>query len=143
MLGVILLAAALPTLPEAWAPFEQGQPERRTPEFLSFPYRTGKPWAPSKETYAWAEFAAGDKSVLVGGTDARAQGMGAGGSGFGHLALYAGKNVKLKPGTDFLGEIRFRVKDGGPWNESWKADRLVADPATKTFIWTRYGTRVL
>ena len=137
MLGVILLAAALPTLPEAWAPFEQGQPERRTPEFLSFPYRTGKPWAPSKETYAWAEFAAGDKSVLVGGTDARAQGMGAGGSGFGHLALYAGKNVKLKPGTDFLGEIRFRVKDGGPWNESWKADRLVADPATKAFIWTR------
>ena len=130
-------AGGLDGLPEAWAPFARGEAARQAVERLSFGYRTGPIWNQSKELYPWGEFASGDKSVLVCGSDSRVAGMGAGGAGFGHLALYAGKNEHRKPGQDFLGEFRIRIREGGPWNEPWKGDRFSEDATNGTFAWER------
>lgn len=136
-IGALVFAVAL-ALPEARAPFARSDATVRPVDFLSFDYRTGRPWRPSKSTYRWAELVSGDKSVLVAGNDRRVAGMGGDvGAGFGHLAFYAGKNERLQTGTDYLGEVRFRLKEGGPWNESWPTDRLSVDETNKTFTWTR------
>jgi len=116
-------------LPTAWAPLETVGLGRQESELLFFDYRIGPVWAPSKELYQWAEFKCGDKSVLLSGTDRRVEGMGYGNAGFGHIALYAGKNQLRQPGSDLLGEVRLRIKNaGGPWNEPWPCDTAARRP---------------
>lgn len=133
---LILLSATL-ALPEARAPFARGEFARREVETLTFDYRTGSPWNQSKKTYPWAEFVAGEKSVLLAGSDPRVAGLRDGGAGFGHVVLYAGKSLRRNPGSDILGEIRFRIKDGGPWNEQWPTDHLRVYKARNAVEWTR------
>ena len=48
----------------ARAPFARIGGKRQSVDLLSWSYRLGT-FSPSKEQYPWAEFAAGDKSLLV------------------------------------------------------------------------------
>ena len=125
-------------LPVARAPFARHEAAVRPVEFLTFLYRTGPIWSPSKETYRWAELVSGDKSVLVAGSDSRVPGLdGDVGAGFGHLAFYAGKGERQKPGAEFLGEVRLLMKDGASPEKPRASDRLTVDEARSAFTWAR------
>ena len=134
--GTIL--GSISGLPVAYAPFERDAYGVQPVEFRTFEYRTGSAWAPSRETYRWAEFVSGEKSVLIAGKDSRISDLGGEKRcGFGHLLIYAGKREYAAPGSDFLGEVRFLLKEKTLWNESWSTDRLFVDEKSKTFTWTR------
>ena len=142
-LSVVSCGAALP---EAWAPFESVNPERREVEVLDFLYRTGPVWGPSKEQYRWVELKAGDKSVLLSGTDRRIPGMPNGGAGWGHFGFYARKNIVEKPGIELLGRIQFVLNTGNdPWDEPWPSDTVAVKDGVveRTRQWKMCGTNGL
>lgn len=130
-------------LPVARAPFETSGRARVVPELLSWNY---KPWAfaPPGVYHTWAEFRAGDRSVLLQGQDRRLvkyaeQGARRGTTaGFGLIGIYSGKGAAQTPGANLLAVIKMRVADEREQVSSTN-DTISIDREKNAVTWKRIG----
>ena len=122
-------------LPVARAPFARVGGRRQEVELRSWFYRRGT-FSPSKEQFPWAEFVAGDKSLLVSGEDNRVRGNNP--TWFNRLGVYAGKTVPTQHGRDLLAKLSINLP-----GEKLRTDKpqtndvRKVDPATATVSWRR------
>lgn len=122
-------------LPIARAPFARVGGQRQDVELLSWSYRRGT-FRPSKEQYSWAEFAAGDKSLLVSGEDSRVRGNNP--TWFNRLGVYAGKTVPTQRGQHLLAKLSVNLPGEKPLTDKPQTnDVLKIDSAARSVSWGR------
>lgn len=143
-------------MPVARAPFETSGKARVAPELLTWNY---KPWAfaPEGVYHTWAEFRAGDRSVLLQGQDARlAKRAGLSGwnttAGFGFIGVYSGKRSAQTPGKNLLAVVQMRIP-GEKTNagQPQEGDSISVDRRKNIVAWRRsaggrtyvYGARAV
>ena len=136
-------AAELRPLPVVPAPFEPTGKARQSIEVLTWNYKSWA-FAPDNEYLVWAELRAGDRSVLAQGEDKRVRkggGSGAGSkstTGFGRVAVYAGKRAAQKPGDILLESIRLLGPGEDPKADYKDArDDIQVDRDAKKVTWRR------
>jgi len=122
-------------LPESWAPFARSTGRRQPPQLLNWTYRMDR-FHPSAEQYAWTEFAAGDKSVLLSGRDNFLCHNAA--SGFGRIGFYGGKASPAKLANVRMARLFICLPGESVWRlnpHSNDVQRIDRESASVT--WTR------
>lgn len=145
--GAMLLALRLHggegrPLPVVPAPFESISEGRTDARLLNWMYRT---WAFEKANvwHHWAEFACGNRGVMLEGTDERLNKLGGGkwrGSvtGFGRIGVYAGKVSADRAGDSLLAAVFLTCPGEKPGSVADSTnDVLTVDRAKNRIAWTR------